>query len=939
MPNTKAQFTSSQKPRPLLVQEIVNDWSVHNYNVLCFPMKFRSTNGYNGASIAQGSDATYARKKSTNARKGLSKASSFERHFVMFSVTVIIALMIINSLVPKPYSSWPSATHEQYDMRSSLEPSPYAYLWIIGGVNEDNFYYKGFVWDVLVSASMLRKLGSTADFWLYIRMSPDSKLDKLPAEDLRLLDALGVNVKHLDKPVYESFGLLMFDKFLILNMTQYKRVMFLDSDTLPLTNMDYIFHLSDPDYKLLPTVMNPYLVLSSRREPTNGAMFVVEPSAWLYEQYLETVRLQREKALTMPYPHFSKGQGWGYDFTANNDHWESVWENGTAWNWHGSHVDQGLLYYLGKFVANKSSFAIGERLQNWKRVPGQKKPELESETTGVLDKYQGKVISYQFQCDKPIEKRKGVNPKFDSWCHSPNNAFAHFNGDRKPWSSFFKLKWLREPSNKTSTSNRFDSRMKWWRELTELNAKYQMGINFTFYNDDYIPLMQKPSLGATPKYADQSRIIGIQTKGKDKWLREGGTVAAMEKNPDKSVVAYAISLIKCGDHQNVNAAGLIDAALVLRHSVHKISKRNPASGSKYDYKMYAIVHRQAKECSGLLEHAGYKVIEVDPPILQKDIEGDYLRENIHRERCCGAAEFIKLYAYSLPESVIVHVDMDNALYKPMDHLFDAILYEKDSVEGQAARKLLELERPGEELPDKIGAFITRDWTQVRPGKFPPGYQAGFLVARRDPSVMPAMLDIVREGNYSEGWGWKYGWGNKGYGGWVGAMAMQGLVAYYYDHINTDNAVELNQCLYNHVGVDVKMKGKCRNGMDACEDCQKTSMSSVYTIHHTNCRKPWLCQATGSATGKKAGGGRGSALNTNNVKVDHCLEMAQEWHSLRSDLEESLYKLTKDEGIPVGRTGGYRKDVFQGHCKDDGSDHYLRIGGSDESKRRINELYE
>ena len=101
MPNTKAQFTSSQKPRPLLLQEIVNDWSVHNYNVLCFPMKFRSTNGYNGASIAQGSDATYARKKRTNARKGSSKASSFERQFVMFSVTVIIALMIINSLAFK----------------------------------------------------------------------------------------------------------------------------------------------------------------------------------------------------------------------------------------------------------------------------------------------------------------------------------------------------------------------------------------------------------------------------------------------------------------------------------------------------------------------------------------------------------------------------------------------------------------------------------------------------------------------------------------------------------------------------------------------------------------------------------------------------------------------------------------------------------------------
>eukprot|EP00978_Attheya_sp_CCMP212_P041473 scaffold238181_cov35-Attheya_sp.AAC.1 len=74
----------------------------------------------------------------------------------------------------------------------------------------------------------------------------------------------------------------------------------------------------------------------------------------------------------------------------------------------------------------------------------------------------------------------------------------------------------------------------------------------------------------------------------------------------------------------------------------------------------------------------------------------------------------------------------------MDHLFDAILFDKDSIEGQSARKALELERPNEKLPDKIGAFITRDWPQVAPGKCPPAYQAGFLVARRDPSIMTEM---------------------------------------------------------------------------------------------------------------------------------------------------------------------------------------------------------
>eukprot|EP00978_Attheya_sp_CCMP212_P041474 scaffold238183_cov34-Attheya_sp.AAC.1 len=205
----------------------------------------------------------------------------------------------------------------------------------------------------------------------------------------------------------------------------------------------------------------------------------------------------------------------------------------------------------------------------------------------------------------------------------------------------------------------------------------------------------------------------------------------------RPTVAYAVSFIKCGDFQT-KSADLIDASLVMRHSVHKISSRNPASGSQYDYKMYAIVHSQAKECSKQIGDMGFELVLVEPPVLQEEIQGEHLRKNIHKEWCCGHDEFVKLFAYTLPEEIVVHVDIDFAFYKPMDHLFDAILFDKDSIEGQSARKALELERPDEKLPDKIGAFITRDWPQVAPGKWPPAYQAGFLVARRDPSIMTEM---------------------------------------------------------------------------------------------------------------------------------------------------------------------------------------------------------
>lgn len=410
-----------------------------------------------------------------------------------------------------------------------------------------------------------------------------------------------------------------------------------------------------------------------------------------------------------------------------------------------------------------------------------------------------------------------------------------------------------------------------------------------------------------------------------------------QNNNGAPVVAYAVSFIKCGDHQN-NPAGLVDSSLVLRHSIHTISSRTPSSGSKYDYKMYAIVHRQAASCTDALEKLGFEVRVVDPPVNRNEIRGEFLKKKIRRESCCGEHEFIKLEAYRLPEDIIVHVDLDFAFYKPMDHLFDAILYSKDSPEGAAARKKIELERPGEQLPDKIGAFLTRDWPQVVPGKWPAGYQAGFLVARRDPSVMKEVVEVIKEGDYTEGWGWEYGWGKKGYGGWIGAMAMQGVMAYYYDHIRKDNAVELNQCLYNHMGMYTRHKGKCRNGLDTCEDCTKTKMEDIYNMHYTMCRKPFLCQATGSSNGKKEGGGRGSALNTRSVDVHHCLEMASKWHTLRTRLESSLFSLTQDKTIMEGQAGEYQKDIFQGHCQDDGEEHYLKISGNEDTVKRVREVY-
>jgi len=389
----------------------------------------------------------------------------------------------------------------QYIHKRISTSSSYAYLWIVGGIHEDKPSYKGFIWDVLISASILRKQGSKADFWLYYRLSPDSSLDIMPSELLDFLNASGIRVKQLPKPEVESFGQLVFDKFLTFNMTDYKRVMFLDADTIPMTNLDYYFHLSDPAYTDLPTVLKPNFIVATLAEPCNTAMFFVEPSSDTFMKYHETVRLQHEKAKELPYPHFSKHSGWGHAFREHHDHWEAVTEKAGNWNFWAAHSDQGLMYYVAKYIKKDLSIAIGDRIQNWKAVEGQYMPEIESDITGVLIKYQPKLLAYQNSCNAvptPVDE-----VKFHWKCTPPYDSFAHFYGKFKPWQSKYMIKDItqtREYKQKAAKSI-------WFRELNELNDKFNMGLVLTRWNKKHLPEMKRSSLGYVALYSDRKDII------------------------------------------------------------------------------------------------------------------------------------------------------------------------------------------------------------------------------------------------------------------------------------------------------------------------------------------------------------------------------------------------------------------------------------------------
>lgn len=306
----------------------------------------------------------------------------------------------------------------------------------------------------------------------------------------------------------------------------------------------------------------------------------------------------------------------------------------------------------------------------------------------------------------------------------------------------------------------------------------------------------------------------------------------------KITIAYAISLTSC----NAQTANL-DGAAILRHSIQRFDS---LSTSKYDSKFYAFVHPNATSCADEIRNLGYDVQVRPTPINVSDISGD-LKHHVEGASCCGSAEFLKLYAYTLTQHpVAVHLDMDVAVLKPMDDLYDGM------IEGPSSRARSRLPAMwianATELPQQIDAYFTRDYNMLTYAGYrkpiETSIQGGFMVVRPNTTVFQEYLDIILEGNYEPGRGWGASNGLR-FGGTYGSAQIQGLVSYYYGHVHPGTAVELNRCIYNTmVDKPTDKDEKClspRKEDGYCEDCRKTNFSDVVSTHYTVCQKPWWCR--------------------------------------------------------------------------------------------------
>jgi len=347
---------------------------------------------------------------------------------------------------------------------------------------------------------------------------------------------------------------------------------------------------------------------------------------------------------------------------------------------------------------------------------------------------------------------------------------------------------------------------------------------------------------------------------------------------------------------------LVDGAAVLKHSI-ELTSYPLNKESKYASKMFAFVHPEAEKCSAPLKTLGYEVLIKETPIDASKIRGDFLREKVVQSGCCQEKEFLKLYTYTLTEyPVAVHLDIDALILQPFDDLYDAMI---DGTRGKIPIM------HNQTAPDNIQAFYTKDYNMATPMHKHPGVQGGMLIVKPNLSYFEEYRQIILEGDFRKGQGWK-----GSYGGYFGAQQIQGLCSYFFEGLHPGTAVELNRCVYNNMNDNPRAVKKSfgknknetllcrdtlkRDGEGSCEDCRDYEISRVKSAHFTLCQKPWVCPLF--------------VLSRKGL----CRDFQRRWFEVRKDWEAKNGFETSTVGVD------FHNDVFQGMCKSGGEAGYVKI---------------
>jgi hypothetical protein len=374
-------------------------------------------------------------------------------------------------------------------------PSRYAYVFLMGFCDPDQPAYKPYIGGVSVAAHLLRKYGSRQDMVLYIMMSEFSKHPTLPAEDLRICTALNVTVRQIPTVSTQTFHRLQLQKFRALGLAQYKRVMFLDCDVMPLANLDVMFENSDPDV-YDPPLLKENLIFVDYVVPSNGGIWMLAPHAGDLERVNDLIReaqLVRNQGI--------EGREPWRRFTPQP--WESLSRTSNEYDFYAVSGDQGLLFsWVRHYQRTYSHVVKGGAIVNY--IPDESDDQAVRVESTIKDPHLPRWDIWPADTDAWGTNRSQLVGTHANYGHGGAFQCCHhfINFIGKPWydeGCVGSSRWdkatnpVREGSDIDERASRF-----WCQSFVEMDAMYNSTVRLSdlhnvppgYYKSDPIRQLQ-----------------------------------------------------------------------------------------------------------------------------------------------------------------------------------------------------------------------------------------------------------------------------------------------------------------------------------------------------------------------------------------------------------------------------------------------------------------
>ena len=287
----------------------------------------------------------------------------------------------------------------------------FAYAYVIAGCTLDSC--TGYILNAIVASRIWKEHNATtADIILMVRMSNSIKEIRLAQEVENWLRKANIKLRYLPKVAVDNFGTASIEKFRVLELIEYDRVLFLDGDRIPNpktinNNNDPNNHMGDDIFQQSYTNSDnnleiaEYVGYSGRIAPITASIFMVTPKIGMFESVMDIIHKHRNTSTI-----FHEEDGWGHNIISLLEEHNETYHQ--KWNWYGVGVDQGIIYQWMKYEL----------------------PQVSIVTKNAMKTYTNVRDNGGARRNKALVSTQTIPVSF----HKEN--YIHFSGTKKPWKMY-----------------------------------------------------------------------------------------------------------------------------------------------------------------------------------------------------------------------------------------------------------------------------------------------------------------------------------------------------------------------------------------------------------------------------------------------------------------------------------------------------------------------